>query len=433
MPAHPTLGSLAEAKENARGFLDADRAMDAVRTLEEHLTQADGDPVYRTLLQQAYRKASEQLQTIDPTQAKQLQTKLALLSDIPVSVPEPVDEATLKAHDSLRDATTLFQQAKQQPNLFGDAAKLFASCLGKVELTQEQTAAWAYCRIRVAADRFNQLGTDPAVARETAAEVRDALALAPNNAKLQAVGQQLIAAAEHGVSDRPSGSMSFTIQHSGQDELARMISDDVETLRGQLFARWSGPVGGAWMPKCIIVLHNSSAEFAQATGQPVGATGKATVTLNNGEVTERRIDLRADDPRLMRDALPRELMHVILADLFPFDAPPEWATIGMTVLAASESEQGRYLGTLQRIARSGSLTSLATLMQVKTPDASQVTSFHVASLSLVKFLVHQKGERAFTSFLRDASRYGTAKAVQRQYGVSDLARLDEVWRQSVLR
>ncbi len=72
-------------------------------------------------------------------------------------------------------------------------------------------------------------------------------------------------------------------------------------------------------------------------------------------------------------------------------------------------------------------------MQVKTPEASQVTNFHVASVSLVKFLVHQKGERAFTSFLRDTSRYGAASAVQRQYGVSDLAQLDQVWKESVLR
>ena len=57
--------------------------------------------------------------------------------------------------------------------------------------------------------------------------------------------------------------------------------------------------------------------FAKATKLAPTATGCAHVTMGEGRVTARRIELRADDPGMLENSLPRELAHVILADLFP--------------------------------------------------------------------------------------------------------------------
>ena len=54
------------------------------------------------------------------------------------------------------------------------------------------------------------------------------------------------------------------------------------------------------------------------------------------------------------------------------------------------------------------------------------------SSSLVAFLVKSKGEKAFTTFLRDAQRYGLAAALKRQYGVADARQLGDAWMQSEL-
>jgi hypothetical protein len=164
------------------------------------------------------------------------------------------------------------------------------------------------------------------------------------------------------------------------------------------------------------------------TGKSAALTGHATVRLADGRATARRIDLRADDPALVANALPRELTHVVLADLFPYTPPPRWAEEGMAVLAGSPDEISRYLRTLPRCRRNGELFTLSKLLDMKDfPAADMVTGFYCGSVSLVDYLVKLKGEKHFTMFLRDSQRYGTAQALKRQYGIDSPQALQEAW------
>ena len=129
--------------------------------------------------------------------------------------------------------------------------------------------------------------------------------------------------------------------------------------------------------------------------------------------------------------LPRELSHVVLADLFPTDPPPLWAALGMAVLATSDAEQARYRKTLARCADAGTLMPPGALMQLKAAPAERTTEFHVESASLVYFFAKWRGEAEFVSFLSLARRYGPESAARQVYGVENLAQLDGVWKKAV--
>jgi hypothetical protein len=223
---------------------------------------------------------------------------------------------------------------------------------------------------------------------------------------------------------------SFRVKYTGRRAVAEAVAKAAEAKRDAIFARWSGPPGGAWGPKCEVTLHPTADAFARATNQPAAGTGRAVVQLSDGRAVERRIDLRADDPTVADDALPRELTTVVLADLFWEKAPPRWAEVGMAVLAESPAEVERYRRTAAKCADRGELPSAAAILETATPPADRATGFAVGSVSLVEFLVRWKGEKAFTTFVRDAQRYGLPSALKRQYGVSDARELEAAWKRS---
>ena len=458
--------AMAEAKD----LLTANKSAEAVAALEKQLPNADGSRAFLDLLRSAYASEVKRLQLsgADPKQVADVRTKLTLLggsaepaappvaAPAPAVPPAPVVAASEpapklaaepnKALEALKQAKDLFNQARSEPGKYGSAAKLFAAAfLGKVQMSQEQMAAWAYCRVKVAADQLNRT-SDPAAAVEVATEVEEALKLAPDNASLQKVGNEVIATARRkagGAQPRPSmtpaadgweavETASFRVRHRGQRAQAEALARAAEAKREEVFARWSGPPGGAWEPKCEVVLHQTVDAFAAATRQPARATGRATVKLNGGRAVERHIDLRADDENAAVDALPRELTYVVLADLFPSAAPPKWAEAGMAVLACSPAEVERYRATLAKCYQGGELFPVEAIFDLKSPPAERLTGFTVESVSLVAYLVKAKGERAFTAFLRDSQRYGLASALKRQYGMADAKQLGDAWMQSEL-
>jgi len=232
---------------------------------------------------------------------------------------------------------------------------------------------------------------------------------------------------------RDNIAFGLRMHHVTKAEITRKVGQAAEAKRKQTFERWSGPPGGAWSPKCEVVLHPSAECYAKMTGKPAAGSGHATVRLAEGKVTARRIDLRADDDGLTADALPRELTHVILADLFPFTPPPKWAEEGMAVLATSPEEIGRYTRTLARCARGGELYTLAVLLEMKDfPPAEKITGFYCGSVSLAGYLVKLKGEKQFTLFLRDCQRYGATQALKRQYDFESPKALQDAWLRAAL-
>jgi len=293
-------------------------------------------------------------------------------------------------------------------------------------LSAKQREAWAFSRLKLAAEA----PTDTAVCER---EVAAALALSPS-ADVRKLGDAVLALARRAepVSVAESAG-NFTVTGTAP-ELAEKVAAAAEKHRNAIFERWSGPAGGAWTPKCEIAIHATATDYARETKQTAERTGHATVKLAEGKVLERRLDLRADDESLLTDTLPRELTHIILADLFPFTPPPKWAEEGMAVLAASPDELGRYARTMAKCARDGKLFTVAALLEMKEfPAAEKITGFCCGSVSLTEYLVKLKGEKHFTTFLRDCQRYGSASALKRQYGVESPKALQDAWLKTSLK
>lgn len=348
--------------------------------------------------------------------------------------------------DTVKQAVDAFQRAKDgEPAKFTTARDLFAQAVKeKSTLTDDQQAAWAYCRVRCATDRLNA-STDAATAAEVVAEVEDALATVPNQSSLRTAASDILVAAKkragNAVKPRPIAetsprpfdanaldSRSFVVKFQGRKAVAEELVQAAEKARADVFKRWSGPAGGDWSPKCEIVLHPTAEAFAAATGLSAAATGRAEVKLSGGQVSSRRIDLRADDETLIETALPREITHVILADLYPGKQPPAWAGLAMGVLSTNETEIGRYLRTAQRCARDGELPTASSVLDAETVPTKDVTGFHAESVAVADYLVRWKGEKMFTAFVRDSQRYGSEMALKRQYGLADTRELEAAMR-----
>jgi hypothetical protein len=445
-----------EATVQANRALGRGYAGDAVAILEKHLAVADGDRAFNDALRAAYTAQLKELS--DPLAQAKVRSKLTLLNQpaesiplpaIPGSEPAPVAKPAEKPQgiDLLQQATAAFNQAgANDVAKFLTARNLFELAVqNKVKMNSEQTAAWAYCRVKVAADKLNK-SSDANTSEEVAREIEDALATVPEHKGLQQAGTEVIALAKQRTNPKPTPVAAtaelpawqmietdcIRVKFRTNKSLAQEIARTAEIKRGEIFRRWSGPPGGDWNPKCDIILHPDGASFAEVTKHPAAGTGRAEVTLQEGRVTIRRIDLRADDTTVVENALPRELTHIVLADLFPSQPPPRWAELGMGVLATTDGELSRYLRTMPKVAKSGWIATGKLIVAADTKPDDDVTAFHVQSVSLVEFLVRWQGEKAFTSFLRDAQRYGVESAIQRQYGLRDSKQLETEWKKVAL-
>ncbi|WP_439632064.1 hypothetical protein [Gemmata sp.] len=430
-----------KAMAAARQCLNVGMSAEAVTALEGELPAANGDKVYLALLREAYLAELYRLEkadTPDATRLGQIRRSIALLGGAArPAVPPAPDAATPAA--STPDAAEAVAAFKKGD--YAGAEKLFAKLANP---TADQKSAWAYCRIKLAADRLNAPGCTPASAAAALADASEAVLLVPHHPELQKIGEAVIAAATaRQKSAAPVVAVvaagdavetdSFVVRCVGNRELAESVAKVAEAQRKAIFERWSGPPAAAWAPKCEIVVHGTAEVYSKATTRPAESTGTAAVQLASGRATSRRIDLRADDGSIASNALPRELTHVVLADLFPDRPPPKWAAEGMAILAGTPEEAGRYLRTLPRCARDGDWHALAQLLEMKDFPAEKVTGFYCQSVSLTDHLIRAAGnERNFTIFLRDTHRYGTASALKRQYGFDSPQALETSWKRTAL-
>jgi hypothetical protein len=467
--------AIQNAMATAEQYLQANNAAQAVAVLEAELSKADGNKAFLAILKRAYLSEMAALMSDPTANAKRLNQVRGNLNILMGGNPLPPTSSSTQATPSAAPNTS-DSSARQSPVVekaipegsipaeaasafnkgdYEQAEKLFAS-LGAVKLNQNQRTAWAFCRIRIGAGKVNSLQCDSSTAIAVEKDVAEAIKLIPQHVELQKIGQQVIAVASlkansrDGMSAQTGSSLSeiarpattnsgdavetasFRVLYTGSRELAETVAKTAENARREIFERWSGPPAGSWDLKCEIVVHPTAEAYARATSRSAASTGIANVRLANGRASERKIDLRADDATMVANALPRELTHIVLADLFPDKPPPKWAEEGMAVLAGTAEEASRYTNTLRRCAREGEWFGVAQLMDLKEYPADKITGFYCESVSLTQYLVRAHGEKNFTIFLRDCQRYGTAQSLKRQYGVDSPQSLEAAWKRSAL-
>ncbi len=270
---------------------------------------------------------------------------------------------------------------------------------------------------------------DPADARRQLESLRTALTVAvcPNgcaSAKPVAAKPPPAAWVRH-------ETKNFIIWHCGAPAQGPAMGDVCERLRTHLTAQWIGASDAAsWTPQCELVFHPQASSYTRFLGagseQSAGCT---TVKLNGGKVAVRRIDLRADSPQRLASALPHELTHVIVADVFADRQIPRWADEGVAVLAEAANRQEVLANSWQNTISRDGLFSVRELLNVQVyPDVSRRGAFYGQSASLVRFLVAQGTPDQFVRFVRRSFGAGGYDAALKDvYQIDGVAQLETLW------
>lgn len=220
---------------------------------------------------------------------------------------------------------------------------------------------------------------------------------------------------------------NFRIFHHSP-ELAARAAQAAESVRFTQGKRWTSPASSRnWNPKCEVYLYPEAKVFSKMTGQPETSPGFTTMAANGGKIVSRRVNLRADHPRLLSAILPHEITHVVLADLFPDQPIPRWADEGMAVLAEPPAELRSRSAELNAPLQENRVFAVADLVALDYPEAKDWSTYYAQSVSLTRYLVEQGEPRDFIRFLQVLQRSGIDAALRDTYKINDLAELQNLW------
>jgi len=221
---------------------------------------------------------------------------------------------------------------------------------------------------------------------------------------------------------------NFRIFHN-DDALARKVAAKAEATRREAAKRWTGiEPAVSWTPKCDLYLYPTAAIFAEQTDQPAASPGFSTAGLEGGRVTARMVRLRVDYPKMLDAALPHEVTHIVLADLFPAKQIPRWADEGMAVLSEPATEQSLRLRDLAGPVQENVLFRLDVLMSSDYPNGSHWALFYAQSVSVTRYLVGLGTPPQFVRFVRMTQQQGADVALKTVYNIDGVAQLEQRWK-----
>lgn len=221
---------------------------------------------------------------------------------------------------------------------------------------------------------------------------------------------------------------NFRVFHN-DEALARKAAAKAEAARRDAAKRWTGiEPAGAWTPRCDLYLYPTAAIYAAQTQQPPESPGFSTAGLEGGRVVTRMVRLRADYEKLLDAALPHEVTHIVLADLFPAKQIPRWADEGMAVLSEPANEQELRLRDLSGPLNENVLFRLDVLMGADYPEGAHWALFYAQSVSLTKYLVEIGTAPQFVRFVRMSQHQGTNAALKTIYQIDNMAQLEARWK-----
>lgn len=209
-------------------------------------------------------------------------------------------------------------------------------------------------------------------------------------------------------------------------ELARRA----EELRTSLCDKWLGTaIEAVWNPRCQVLLYSSQRNYVAALGRGSEHTvGSSVVTVKEGRITSRRIDLVGGATEYLKAGLPHELTHVVLRERFLSVPPPRWADEGMAILADTDAKQGRHFKDLREAVDNRTVFRAADLFAIdEYPGSDRMGTFYGQSVSLTKFLVARKSPQLFVQFIDRARTSGYDAALKECYGIANVPDLDHQW------
>jgi tetratricopeptide (TPR) repeat protein len=444
--------------QQAREMLRQGRSAEAVAALESRLSLIRGRADYLLLLHEAYTALLRDAKLNNQKkQADQIQQKLARLEPILRDARidgrdnghrsparrnvDPFQQTPLI--DDVADSRELLLQAVKafDDGRYQEAGRLFAQVHAREpELLGARKADWAYCRIAGVVDRLkagNIANSSEWDALD--AELQQAIALAEQKPELAAFGRQVRQRLHDGTTPVvfadpvPAGwtatrSEHFRVIHRMPDAEAKKLLQLLEKSRVTAIERWANGSFPTWRVPCDVFIHPTGTDYQRSTGKDPRGWGHATVEVVDRQVVRRRIDFPGDELDYLTAGIPREVTHLVLADLFPDPLLPRWADEAVAILSMPRPYIERYLRVLPRLYRERQLIAWDRLLTYPDyPPAESVTAFYVQSVSLCEVLLAEKGVRQFMAFLQQMQRHGVERALRDCYGFRSFAALQDYW------
>jgi len=230
-------------------------------------------------------------------------------------------------------------------------------------------------------------------------------------------------------------SANFRVYHRDATR-AEQVLQVAEETRALTTGRWLGDKELApWSVRCDIYLHATGDAYCRATGAPSDSPGHSSIGAERDDASRihsRRIDLRVDDPQMLRAVLPHEATHVVLAGKFGRKVLPRWADEGLAILSEPTDRIERHTRLLPRAIEEKRVFGVGQLLELDDyPHPHFMQAFYGQSASLVEYLSELKGPRVFVEFLRSAPGEGCESALRRHYGLRDYADLELRWTQAI--
>ncbi|MEM9658073.1 MAG: hypothetical protein AAF961_06905, partial [Planctomycetota bacterium] len=190
-----------------------------------------------------------------------------------------------------------------------------------------------------------------------------------------------------------------------------------EKWRRQLAVEWLGAEMPQWSQKCPI-------KARVAPG--LGAGGETSFVFDRGEVFGWRMKIQGSQERILDSVLPHEITHTVFATHFRRPLP-RWADEGACTTVEHRSEiakQERMLIQFLKTRRGIPFSSMFAMKEYPR----DVLPLYAQGHSLARFLIGQRGKRAFLEFLADGMETEHwPNAVRAHYGYANLLQLQNSW------
>ncbi len=200
-------------------------------------------------------------------------------------------------------------------------------------------------------------------------------------------------------------------------QLAKEIGDMAEHWRRELAKEWLGKELPPWSKSCPIKARVSPR---------LGAGGATSFVFDEGEVFGWRMDIQGSRERILDSVLPHEVTHTIFASHFRKPLP-RWADEGACTTVEHRSEISKQENMLIEFLQTRRGIPFSSMFAMKEYP-QDVLPLYAQGHSLAKFLISQRGKRAFLAFLNDGmADENWPRAIREAYGHPNLLALQNSW------
>jgi len=201
------------------------------------------------------------------------------------------------------------------------------------------------------------------------------------------------------------------------ERLARVIGDAAEQYRHTLAIEWTGQPLPRWSRPCPI-----TAKVAPH----LGAGGATSFDFDRGEVFNWTMTIQGSEERILDSVLPHEITHTIFASHFR-QPLPRWADEGACTTVEHPVERARQHKMLIEFLTTGRGIAFPEMFAMREYPAD-VLPLYSQGYSLARYLIERGGRHKYVSFVGDGlAGDDWAAALERHYGVNDIAKLQHIW------